>query len=338
MTELSDELLVAYVDGQLARDQTRAVEKVLKQDDVIARRVAALREAHGRLEAAFEAILASEVSEVTAEAGLAATPDTRLRQSEPNRSGLAKAGLATAGIVVALLVAAAGYGWPLVVPELGFLRSRPAPVQPAEVAAPSWQSDAARAQSLLGRASLEVSLESQANRDLIAFQLAEAIGPDMKLPDLAPQGFSFVRAQLLQYQRKPLAQMLYLPATGDPVALYARAGEGETPPVFKTEAGIGTVSWSDDGIAYLLAGRQDEAVLLRLAEKIRHEPKSPEPKVPEPNVPSMPTASIPVAPAPVAPSPAEAVTPSTGEAAAPVAPSAPDETSPREAPAPTGPN
>ena len=39
MTELSDELLVAYVDGQLARAQTKAVEKVLKQDEVIARRV-----------------------------------------------------------------------------------------------------------------------------------------------------------------------------------------------------------------------------------------------------------------------------------------------------------
>ena len=41
MTELSDELLVAYVDGQLADKQASAIEKVLAQDDVIARRVAA---------------------------------------------------------------------------------------------------------------------------------------------------------------------------------------------------------------------------------------------------------------------------------------------------------
>ena len=65
MTELSDELLVAYVDGQLALQQTRAVEKVLAQDDVIAARVDALKEAHGRLEGAFETILASEVRELT---------------------------------------------------------------------------------------------------------------------------------------------------------------------------------------------------------------------------------------------------------------------------------
>ena len=30
MTELSDELLVAYVDGQLVREQTSAVDKVLE--------------------------------------------------------------------------------------------------------------------------------------------------------------------------------------------------------------------------------------------------------------------------------------------------------------------
>jgi anti-sigma factor RsiW len=39
MTELSDELLVAYVDGQLARKQTRAIDKVLEQDDVLDARV-----------------------------------------------------------------------------------------------------------------------------------------------------------------------------------------------------------------------------------------------------------------------------------------------------------
>ena len=66
MTELSDELLVAYVDGQLARKQTRAVEKVLDQDDVIAARVDALKHAHARLEAAFEAILAGEEMDVSA--------------------------------------------------------------------------------------------------------------------------------------------------------------------------------------------------------------------------------------------------------------------------------
>jgi hypothetical protein len=32
------------------------------------------------------------------------------------------------------------------------------------------------------------------------------------------------------------------------------------------------VSWSEGEMSYLLAGDRDEASLLRLAEKIRHEP------------------------------------------------------------------
>ena len=67
MTELSDELLVAYVDGQLAHKQALAVGKVLEHDDVIAKRVAALKDAHSRLEAAFEAILAGEEADVPTE-------------------------------------------------------------------------------------------------------------------------------------------------------------------------------------------------------------------------------------------------------------------------------
>lgn len=83
MTELSDELLVAYVDGQLARKQTRAVDKVLEQDDVVARRVEALKEAHCRFESAFEAILAGEVGEIMAAPFAPLPASTRVATRSP---------------------------------------------------------------------------------------------------------------------------------------------------------------------------------------------------------------------------------------------------------------
>lgn len=107
MTELSDELLVAYVDGQLARKQTRAVDKVLEQDDVLGARATALKEAHDRLEAAFEAVLAGEEAEVSALSPL------------ENEDGFwvpwrtFKFAMASVGIAAALVLAALGYGWPL---------------------------------------------------------------------------------------------------------------------------------------------------------------------------------------------------------------------------------
>lgn len=108
MTELSDELLVAYVDGQLVREQTRAVDKVLEHDDVIARRVEALKDAHGRFESAFEAILAGEMIEILA------VPMLPPRVKRKHGNGLAKIGIAVVGIGVALAALVGGYGWPLV--------------------------------------------------------------------------------------------------------------------------------------------------------------------------------------------------------------------------------
>lgn len=106
MTELSDELLVAYIDGQLARKQTRAVDQVLDQDDVLAARAEALKHAHARLEAAFEAVLAGE------EMTISTVPVTRTGGFWVSWR-TAKLVAASVSLAVALGLAAAVYGWPL---------------------------------------------------------------------------------------------------------------------------------------------------------------------------------------------------------------------------------
>ena len=263
MTELSDELLVAYVDGQLARRQTQAVEKVLEQDDVIAKRVAALKNAHGRLEAAFEAILTGE------EADAAATPTAHPPGLFIAWATLGKVSLATAGLVAAFVMLLAGFGWPLATPESSLQSSGAADPDYVGSIPPSWQEDAARAHALLSRASVEVGLESQANRDLVAFQLAQAVGPNLTVPDLSGQGLRFMRALLLRSGDEPLAQLLYLGTSGAPLALYAKKSQETSTPSFKRYGALGGVAWSQAGIAYLLAGEGDEASLTKLAEAIR---------------------------------------------------------------------
>jgi anti-sigma factor RsiW len=259
MTELSDELLVAYVDGQLARKQAGAVDKVLEQDDILARRVYALKDAHSRLEAAFEAILAGEQADAETQPvpygpGLFIPRDT-----------IVKTGFAAAGI--GLIVA--GYGWPLAMPNLSSGGIAPADPEYVGSVPLTWQEEAARAQALLSRDSVEIGLDSQGNRDLIGFQLARTIGPRFALPDLAPHGFRFMRAQLLQFGAEPLAQMLYLGSRGAPLALYVSKGEGTEAPSFRHYGGLAGVAWSQDGLSYLLAGDQTEAALLKLADAIR---------------------------------------------------------------------
>ena len=272
MTELSDELLVAFVDGQLARKQTSAVEKVLEQDDVIARRVDALKDAHSRLEAAFEAILAGE------EAEAAAKPTPQAPGLFISWPTLAKGGIAAVGLVVAIVLAFAGYGWPLAMPELARHPAGGANQDYVGSISQSWQEEAARAQALLSRASLEVGLESQGNRELVAFQLAQAISPNLGVPDLAGRGFRFMRAQLLRSGDEPLAQLLYLGTSGAPLALFAKKGEGSAQPSFKQYGALRSVAWSERGIVYLLAGEGNEASLMKLADAIRTEKPAAAPK------------------------------------------------------------
>jgi anti-sigma factor RsiW len=182
-----------------------------------------------------------------------------------------KVGLAGTGLAAALALMIAGYGWPLSMPELA--RTSSGVTDPAYTGslAPSWQETAARAQGLLSRESLEVGLDSQGNLDLIAFQLSQAIGPGLRLPNLDAQGYRFARGQLLRAGEEPLAQLLYLGTSGAPLSLYEKKSAGSEAPAFKRYGGIGSVAWSEDGIAYLLAGEADEAALMTLAETVRSE-------------------------------------------------------------------
>jgi anti-sigma factor RsiW len=298
MTELSDELLVAYVDGQLDREQARAIDRVLEQDEVVGNRLEALREAHGRLESAFEAILAGELTEIRAHIPAAAPPPAARSQG----GDLVKIGLATAGL--GLILAALVAGWPIALPDFtGLGRNLPEAGAQAAAGPPTWQERALGAQALLSRASVEIGAESQGNRDLVAFQLGEAIGPALKFPTLEAQGYKFVRGQLLRFGDQPLAQMLYLGApTKPPLALYAMAGAtGDTKPTLKREGAVGSVAWKDGGIAYLLAGEEENATLLVLAAAIESEPSlsdSPVKSGTAPGADTVVTGSTPAKPAP----------------------------------------
>jgi anti-sigma factor RsiW len=279
MTELSDDLLVAYVDGQLARKQTRAVEQVLDQDDVLAARVDALKHAHARLEAAFEAILAGEEAEVSA-------------VSVPEVDGLViswravKVTLAAVGIAAAVALAVAGYGWPLSLPGLGSAPKLTPPPAQTVLAPGEWQEEAARAHALLSRETLQVGRESQENVDFVSLQLARILGADAKLPNLEAQGYLFKRMQALRFGDEPLTQILYLGLKGAPLALYAKKGEGDGSATLAPGrfGGINTVAWSEDGISYLLAGEADEALLMRIATRVKLEPVPPV-RAPKPQTP-----------------------------------------------------
>src|SRR5262249_41342467 len=170
------------------------------------------------------------------------------------------------GLILAALIS----GWPVSLPDLtGMGRRTAEPVQQAKAAMPTWQDRALAAQSLLSRASVEIGLDSQGNGDLVAFQLGEALGPGFKIPNRDQEGYKFGRGELPHYRETPPARILYLTAAKPPLALYAMpSATSDSKPSLARDGSTGSAAWKEGGISYLLAGEEDDATLLKLAQTI----------------------------------------------------------------------
>ncbi len=304
MTELKDELLVAYVDGQLAKDQSTAIERVLEEDQIAAQRVQALKAAHTHLESAFDAMMADNPlpppvtsSEITAEPAI---PRRRRTVGSILRRSIAFAwvgfgcliGGAAAGFILYDQIAAEPYQTVIVMP--------PEPTKPAEaISAPqpavsepapsTWEEDVARAQSLLSRDTFSISLLGEGNADLVGFRIANVFGKEFKIPDLSAQDLVFQRAQMLRRDGVPFAQVAYLPETGVPLALYAKASKDVSQPIRIREIdGMSLAAWTHGGLSMLLAGNLSDDKLRSVAHAINEQLTGTSPAVGDTGVPTSP--------------------------------------------------
>lgn len=279
MTELNDELLVAYVDGQLATDQSKAIERVLEEDEVAAQRVASLRAANSHLETAFEAMLAGQPIPVPA-ADMDATGQAPLLR---RLAAMLRRSVAFAWVGTGCLIAGAAAGFVLydriaadpfeataaVPPPVAAQPAAPGPVvAPAIAPLPAtWADDMVRAHAYLSPETFSFGLESEGNMELTSLQISKTLGANLTVPDLSSANVVFQRAQMMQRDGKPFAQIAYLTESGDPVALYATGRSGEPEGMMEHEKdGIGYVTWAQGELALLLAGNVPDIQLRGLAE------------------------------------------------------------------------
>jgi len=279
MTELNDELLVAYVDGQLAAAQSKAIERVLEEDEVAAERVASLRAANEHLESAFEAMIAGEPIPVPA-----AEADAAARASGLRRFGaFLRKSAAFAWVGFGCLLGGAAGGFMFYdtiiadpVPQVRTVAEQPAPppVAPA-IATPApatWADDMIRVQTMLSPETFTFGLESEGNMELTSFQISKTLGTSMTVPDLSRDKLTFQRAQVLQREGKPFAQIAYVAETGDPVALYATPRSGEAAPMqLGDRDGVGFVIWTQGDLDLLLAGNLPDERLGQIARGIEND-------------------------------------------------------------------
>ncbi len=251
MIDLSDELLMAYVDGQLDQPQASVVTRMLRDDRDLAYRVSRLQETQAQLLDTFGALLREGMS-----SGARAK-----NRSRANANIAIPGNMATAVFALVLLAVGAGIGFAGA--YFTGLLNRPTE-EILQLPPSNWPGDIAEFHSFLTKESLQLSAERQSNPDLVQNQLAQLFS-GVSVPDFTEQGLHFRRGQTLSYRGNKLMQLTYLGKREPLVAVYIGAGGLDIPMSPGRFGDVKTVSWSDNELRFVIASDMPHQSLQALA-------------------------------------------------------------------------
>ncbi|NJM33892.1 MAG: hypothetical protein HC850_03355 [Rhodomicrobium sp.] len=240
MINLSDELLMAYVDGQLDKPQTAVVGRLLRDDQELAYRVSRLQQTQAQLLDTFGALL-REGASLSAKSA---------RQQTRGRASAFTAGKGMAyGLAALMLLIGASAGFTGAYYS-GLTLNGGESVMPLPPA--NWPGDIAEFHSFFTKDALRVSPESQSNPEMVRFQLAQ-LSKSALVPDFSQQGLKLVRGQMLNYRGNKVMQLAYLGKNEPLVALYIGAGGLDMPMSPGQFGDVNTVSWSARELRFVIA-------------------------------------------------------------------------------------
>ena len=254
---ITDDLLSAYVDGELEAADRERVEAWLQSHPEDRARVQAWQ--------ADRAALAALFSPVLDEPAPAALKATVWRRHGPPRWAMAAA---AAGLLLAggVLGGAGAWQW----------QSKAHAVQLAQV---KQQMAAGTAQGWVQRAAFAHSIytneprhavEVGAQEEHLSRWLTRRIDIPVKLFDLKAQGFELVGGRLLPDGPGKSAQLMYQDAEKRRVTVYLRKPEqgADTAFRFEQQGKLGMFYWVEEGAGYALVGDLPRELLLALAKSI----------------------------------------------------------------------
>jgi anti-sigma factor RsiW len=229
---ITDEELIAYLDDVLDPARRREIGIALESDESLQHRLAALFIDKDAIKAAFDAVART-------------APVQHMQQRlddgwEPSQQG----GLSSWrwSRIAAVFALGIGLGY---AGGAGVYKSRDQ----------NWHEAVANYQVLYVTgtlASLPADMESQRN-DIAA--VSAKLGLSITPEALRVPGLGFKRAQLLQFQGRPLAQFAYLDADDVPVAFCAtRTGDADSPVKTGRFHGLPAAFWSRGGYGFMVIG------------------------------------------------------------------------------------
>ncbi len=240
---VSENDLLAYVDGQLSAERRDEVEKFLESNEDAAQRVADYQEQNRQLHQLFDPVLQQTVPE-------------RLKQARAPRKNTHTA-VKVAAAMCLMFVAGSG-GWLLRGLTMDTV------VMSYHIAGEAAQAHAVYTPEIKHPVEVPASREEH-----LVKWLSKRLGTELHAPNLTPLGYALVGGRLLPSDSGPAAQFMYEDESGSRLTLYVKRNlhstNKETAFRYVEQDRIKVFYWIDGDLGYALTGDMDKQKVLQAA-------------------------------------------------------------------------
>lgn len=249
-TQIDDNLLVAYADGELDPATNREVELLALRDPAVQARIAMFRRSAELLR---EALSEPEALAVPPQL---ATAVERIGRPSPVRA-IRRWSLPMAAAVAGLAIGVAG---------MNLLVSRTAPAAPLA----HLMAEVADYHGVFAAEDEHLVEVPASRKEHVEQWLGERVRLSFKVPDLSSRQLTFAGARLFAVAREPVAQLMYLGPQGERVALCIGRNHGERSSGIERlkEGDVTILGQARGGHVYVVAGPSDNPSLEGLAAEL----------------------------------------------------------------------
>jgi len=293
MQRPSDEVLVAYLDGEVDEATAVEVESWLERDADLRTQLLALTESAAQIRDAFDEVLREPVPERLIAA--ARGRDSEAADPESIKLGVAKPGIVKPGATILSfaprppaarktianrrwglgLAAAASLSFLMIGAGGGYLAGSgdvSIGTHPSATTA-SWLDNIAGYHNLL--------ISSANGAETTVFDVPagaeKKLPTDIRIPDLKPWGLAFQGARKLVVEGKPAYQFFYITdnkSLGPITITVTNTTKSDMSPTFDKRAGVNLLYWRHQGHGYALVGSADKGWMWGIANDIEFQLKA----------------------------------------------------------------
>ncbi len=301
-TPVTDELLVAYLDGELSSDERQTLESALARDEELRARLKTFQDGEQPWEEAFEGMLQqaplekleADLAAAIAEGpeavpDLASTPRSPVPRSplpgSPLPGSPAPGPLAPGPLAPGMAAKDPGRGWrPAAVAAcvafsllagfgagygLNEAQDRQTAAAVTETEAEVWRQAVADYQALYTRETLSTALSDPLVQTAGLQRVSKSLGLALPFSVAEVGGLDYKRAQILKFGDKPLAQLAYLYEDEIPIAFcIVRLDEADRSAKSEVRSGLNIVHWVKKGYSLMLVGDLPLEDLNRFAREL----------------------------------------------------------------------